>query len=57
VTRGIRDAVRHIRQMVVEKDYAPNNSGIFLYAEIVTPLVMLALAFYHRRATVCEDQE
>ncbi len=42
------DAVGHIRQMVEHHDFAPNNAGIFLLAEIATPLAMLALTFYHR---------
>jgi hypothetical protein len=44
------DAVGHIREMVIAKNYAPNNSGIFLVAEIVTPLMIFFLALYHRRA-------
>jgi hypothetical protein len=43
------DAIGHIREVVLAKNYAPNNSGIFLVAEIVTPLVILFLALYHRR--------
>jgi hypothetical protein len=38
------DAVGHVRQLVVNNDRAPNNAGIFLVAEIVTPLVILGLA-------------
>jgi hypothetical protein len=48
------DAMGHIRQMLVFHDYAPNNSGTFLFAEIVTPLLILLLTLYHRR--VARDQ-
>jgi hypothetical protein len=44
------DAIGHIRQITLNNNHAPNNSGIFLVAEIITPLVMLALALYHRNA-------
>jgi len=49
------DAAGHIRQMLEYHDYAPNNSGIFLYAEIMTPLIMLLLVLYHRRKTAAPD--
>src|SRR5271156_4533958 len=45
------DAVGHIRQMVLYNNHAANNSGIFLAAELVTPVVILILAIYHCRAT------
>jgi hypothetical protein len=44
------DAIGHIREMTLHNNHAANNSGIFLIFEIVTPVVILALAFYHRRA-------
>jgi hypothetical protein len=44
------DAVGHIRQVVFANDHAPNNSGVFLYAEVLTPLLILGLTLYHRRA-------
>src|SRR5271156_4107194 len=43
------DAVGHIRQLVLYNDHAANNSGIFLGAEIITPLVILYLALQNRR--------
>jgi hypothetical protein len=49
------DAIGHIREMVLAKNYAPNNSGIFLVTEIVTPLVIFFLALYHRHATSRPD--
>jgi hypothetical protein len=43
------DAVGHVRQMTINNDHAPNNSGIFLIAEFIVPLVILSLTLYHRR--------
>jgi hypothetical protein len=45
------DAIGHIHQMRLNNNHAPNNSGIFLIVEIITPILMLALTFYHRSAT------
>src|SRR5277367_2028643 len=39
------DAVGHIREMVLNNNHSPNNAGIFLAAEIITPLAILLLAF------------
>ncbi len=46
------DAVGHVRQVVIYNNHASNNSGLFLYLEIVTPLVILLLTLYHRRKTL-----
>jgi hypothetical protein len=46
------DAVGHIREMALRNNHAKNNSGIFLIAEVVTPIVILLLALYHRRLTL-----
>ncbi|MFZ0314672.1 MAG: DUF6790 family protein [Candidatus Korobacteraceae bacterium] len=45
------DAVGHVRQELEYNNHARNNSGIFLYLEIITPLLMLVLTLYHRRKT------
>jgi hypothetical protein len=45
------DSVGHIRQLLLYNDRAANNSGVFLYAEIVTPVLILFLTLYHRRKT------
>lgn len=45
------DAVGHVRQELEHNNHARNNSGVFLYLEIVTPLLMLVLTFYCRRKT------
>jgi hypothetical protein len=42
------DAVGHIRQITLNNNHAANNSGIFLAAEIITPIVVLILALYTR---------
>jgi hypothetical protein len=44
------DAIGHIREVALRNNHAENNSGIFLYAEIITPLVILFLALYTRRS-------
>lgn len=43
------DAVGHIRQMTEYGNHAPNNSGIFLYVEIIMPFIILLLTLYHRK--------
>src|ERR1700727_1063152 len=43
------DAVGHVRQMMLNGNHAANNSGIFLIAEIITPLAILVLAIYLAR--------
>jgi hypothetical protein len=49
------DAVGHIRQMTLNNNHAANNSGVFLVAEIITPLLILFLALYNRSTTGKED--
>jgi hypothetical protein len=46
------DAIGHIHQIAANNNHAANNSGIFLIAEILTPLVILFLALYDRNATI-----
>jgi hypothetical protein len=43
------DAIGHIHQMTANNNHAANNSGIFLIAEILTPIVILLLALYNRK--------
>ncbi len=45
------DAVGHIRQLLLVNNHAPNNSGMFLVVEIITPLLIVVLALYHRSAS------
>jgi hypothetical protein len=49
------DAVGHIRQITINNNHAANNSGIFLIVEIIAPLVILALALYHRSAMTKDE--
>ena len=42
------DAIGHVRQLLIYNDHAANNAGIFLYAEIATPLLILGLTLYRR---------
>ena len=42
------DAAGHFRQLIVNNNHAPNNSGVFLYVEIMVPLLILFLTLYHR---------
>jgi hypothetical protein len=47
------DAIGHLRQIILNNNHAANNSGIFLAVEIITPLVIFALAAYsHDRTNV-----
>jgi hypothetical protein len=45
------DAIGHIREMTLHNNHEVNNSGIFLYTEIITPLMILFLALYNRRTS------
>jgi hypothetical protein len=40
-------AVVHIRSIVVEANYAPNNAGLTFYLDILMPLVLIALLVYY----------
>jgi hypothetical protein len=42
------DAIGHVRQMLLFNNHAANNSGIFLAAELLTPVLILSLALYTR---------
>src|SRR5271170_6786727 len=45
------DAIGHIREVMVHNNHAANNSGIFLYAEVITPLLILFLALFNHRTS------
>jgi hypothetical protein len=49
------DAIGHIRQMQEYNDHAANNSGIFLYLEIMIPLIIMLLTLYHRQKTAAAE--
>jgi hypothetical protein len=39
-------AAVHIQQIIVAQNYSPDNAGIILYTDILTPLVLIALLAY-----------
>ena len=41
------DAVVHIREIVVEANYAPNNAGLTFYLEIPMVVLLIALLAYY----------
>lgn len=49
------DAIGHLRQMLFYNNHAENNSGVFLVAEFITPIVILLLALYRRRTNLERD--
>jgi hypothetical protein len=46
------DAVGHIREVVIHKNHAANNAGLFLVLELAVPVVILGLVVYYRRLTL-----
>jgi hypothetical protein len=45
------DAVVHIRSIVVEANYAPNNAGVTFYLDMLVPVMLIALLVYYLYAT------
>jgi hypothetical protein len=45
------DAVVHIRSIVVEANYAPDNAGVTFYLDILVPVLLIALLVYYLYAT------
>jgi hypothetical protein len=43
--------VVHIRDMVVSANYAPNNSGVTVYMDILVPVVLVALLTRYSRVS------
>ena len=41
------DAVVHIRSIVVEANYAPDNAGVTFYLDILVPVMLIALLVYY----------
>jgi len=37
----------HIRSIVVEANYAPNNAGVTFYLDILVPVILIALLAYY----------
>ena len=44
------DAVVHIRSIVVDANYAPNNAGVTFYLDILVPVFLIALLVYYLNA-------
>jgi len=44
-------AAVHIQQIIVAQNYSPDNAGIILYTDIFTPLLLIGLLAYVRRAS------
>jgi hypothetical protein len=44
------DAVVHIRSIVVDANYAPNNAGVTFYLDILVPVLLIALLIYYLNA-------
>jgi hypothetical protein len=51
------DAVVHIRSIVVEANYAPNNAGVTLYMDILLPVILIALLVYYLHVNRAEEHE
>jgi hypothetical protein len=41
------DAVVHIRSIVVDANYAPDNAGVTFYLDILVPMMLIALLVYY----------
>jgi hypothetical protein len=39
--------VVHIRSIVIEANYAPNNAGLTFYLDILMPVMLIALLVYY----------
>jgi hypothetical protein len=51
------DAVVHIRSIVVEANYAPNNAGVTFYLDILVPVILIALLAYYLHVNRQEKEE
>jgi uncharacterized protein DUF6790 len=51
------DAVVHIRSIVVEANYAPNNAGVTFYLDILVPVILIAVLVYYLYAKRQEEHE
>jgi hypothetical protein len=50
------DAVVHIRSIVVEANYAPNNAGVTFYLDILVPVMLITLLVYYLYAKRVEQE-
>ena len=44
------DAVVHIRSIVVDANYAPDNAGVTFYLDILVPVLLITLLVYYLNA-------
>jgi hypothetical protein len=51
------DGAGHIHQIVVANNWSPNNAGAALYADIVVPLILIALLVVARRRSRDADRD
>jgi hypothetical protein len=51
------DAVVHIRSIVVEANYAPDNAGVTFYMDILMPVMLIALLVYYLHVNRQEQHE
>lgn len=53
----LADAVTHIIDIVVNKNYAPGNAGVPLWTDIIIPIVLLALYAWYKYLQKHEKHE
>ena len=51
------DAIGHVRQVLESNNHARNNSGLFLYMEIMIPALILLLTLYHRHKIAVAESD
>ncbi len=51
------DAVVHIRSIVVEANYAPNNAGVTFYLDILVPVILIAPLVYYLHVDRQEEHD
>lgn len=51
------DALGHILDMLINKNYAPGNVGVPLYTDIIVPVLLLALLWVYDRLKKQSGQE
>ena len=51
------DAVVHIRSIVVEANYAPDNAGVMFYMDILLPVILIALLAYYLHVNRQEEHD
>jgi hypothetical protein len=51
------DAVVHIRSIVIEANYVPNNAGVTFYLDTLVPVMLIALLAYYLRVNRQEKEE